>query len=49
MKDEVLSLRLERPFRASLEKSLRCPGMLAPGRVDEEREITGRRPGQGTC
>lgn len=50
MKDEVLSLHLERPFCASLEKkSLRCPGMSAPARVDEEREITGRRLGQGIC
>lgn len=29
MKDEVLSLHLESPFRASLGKGQRCPGMLA--------------------
>lgn len=53
MKDEVLSLHLERPFCAAFGNSLICPGMLVgPGESgwgEREREIAGRRQGQGIC
>lgn len=45
MKDEVLSLHLERPFCASLGKSRQRPGMLALERVDKrekERPVEGQ-------
>lgn len=47
MKDQVLSLHLEKPFCASFGKSARRAGTPALGRVEEKTERAGSRQGRG--